>query len=156
MSDAVMPPTVYPAMLPPKVMVNGFSVNGWTKLSAAAANANGLPSVSSGALTAGVLAQVLNITGPGVLEFLSVINNNATSRTMRIKLVIDGVTVLDGTSAALTAAGTACLVGNLVWISPNPIASLGGIPFKTSCVLSVASSLTEAAPFNVQYVYRGV
>lgn len=153
-----MTPTVYPAMLPPKVMVNGFSTNGWTRLPPCPSPVQGLPNVSSGALTAGVLAQVLNVTGPGVLEYLSVINKDATSRTLRIKLVIDGVTVLDATSAALTAVGTACLVGAVSWTSgASPIAvALGAIPFRTSCVLYVASSLTEAAPFTIQYVYRGV
>ncbi|MYM39660.1 hypothetical protein [Duganella qianjiadongensis] len=158
MSGAANPAVVYPAQLPPKAIVNGYSTSGWTLMAPPnGAPVTGLPQVGSGALTAGVLTTVLNVVGPGVMEFLSVVNYNATARTLRIQLVIDGVTVFDSTSGALSAAGVACLIGtHSVWSSGIPSVSLDAIAFNSSCVLKLASSLTEANPFYAQYAYRTV
>lgn len=154
-SDGIFPTAPYADVMVPKLIVNGYSSNGFTKLDLANGSLQGLPSYNAGSMTANTLKQVLTLSGPGVLEFLTVLNQSGT-RTMRIKLVIDGVTVLDATSGSLTAVGTVCLVGDCNTLTGITAVSLDAIPFASSVQLWLASSLTETGAFYGQYQYRSV
>jgi hypothetical protein len=143
----------------PRTLVNAFSSNGWL-FSAMVNTANPVQNVQSvpvGSVTANTLKQVLSITGPGVLEQLHYLNNNVNSRTIRLRLVLDGVVVLDGTSALIGSAGLAMLVaGGFNNIQNPPGVQPDEIPFKVSCVLWYASSVTEATPGTVLWSARGI
>ncbi len=104
--------------------------------------------VLSGSLTAGVLKTLLTISHGGRVPFLSVYSKNATSRTVRIVVIVDGVTVFDATSSAVTASGSG------LWVAGQAISGANAsepIRFNSSLVVQVASSLTETDGVAIGY-----
>jgi hypothetical protein len=130
---------------PPKNIVNYFATAGVTLLSGTIAG-NGKSSLS-GTLTANALADVVNLTGfSGVLNYFGAEGVDATARTNRIKITIDGTVVYDFTSASTNSA-TRVMV---------PVGYLQNdqIPFNTSLRIEYASSLGETGKTNFATVYR--
>lgn len=126
----------------PSLIVNGFSTTG-----VVAQNMGGVSNaklVLSGALTAGVLATVLSVAGGGELNLVAATSVDATSRTVRLKITLDGVVVFDSTTAAVAVAGNGLVAvglggsatGSQIWDSQK-------VAFNSSCLVEVASSLTE-------------
>lgn len=109
----------------------------------------------SGALTANVLSTMLSISGSGgLVSWLQVQSKDATSRTIRIKVTVDGVVVCDVTSAAIAAAqyGLQIVGGGKAssFTSNNDIP----IKFNNSFLVEVASSLTETGTIDLGYRYQ--
>lgn len=112
--------------------------------SAAIANANCL-STLSGDMTAGVLKTAYSATGKGRVNFFAVQCNDATSRTIRVKVTTNGSNVVyDKTSAAIAASGSGVIaigsaqpsvVGAPVLFQP--------IDYTNGILIEFASSLTE-------------
>lgn len=123
-------------------VVNGSSSGGVLRdLTTAAVIAK---SILSGALTATVLATALNIAGRGALNFAAVAAVNATSRTMRLRITLDSVVVFDATSSVCTTTDSGIVgVGAFNYAAgpANPL--LQQAPFQSSCLVEIASSLTE-------------
>lgn len=131
---------------PPTSIVHSASVAGWGGVAnlgtTGAANAGG-KTILSGALTANTLATILSITGAGSVQYLDVISADATSRTIRVEITVDGVVVYDFTSAAIaTASAGRVLIGMNIG-GANSVASLESLNFKSSFAVRVASSLSE-------------
>lgn len=91
----------------------------------------------SGAVTANTLKTLLTHTGAGCLKFAAVYAKDATSRTLRLKITLDGTAVFDSTSSAATGAN-------------NGIVAVGAttgaferVFYNSSCVIEAASSLSE-------------
>lgn len=130
---------------PPASIVNYFSAGGATLYAVPA----WLPAKQtlSGALTANTLKTMLTISGAGVLKFAGVQSLDTTSRTLRIKITLDGIVVFDATSAATTVSyATQVGVGGLTTYSqatPSFLPELERVPFNVSCVVEIASSLSE-------------
>lgn len=115
----------------------------------------------TGSLTATVLATILNITGTaGQLSFLAIISADATSRTLRVKITVDGSSVWDFTSAAITTAYNGLPIlgyysagiiggGTAQMQAHNPT-----VKFRSSLKIEVASSLTELDKSTVYYKYN--
>lgn len=98
----------------------------------------------SGALTANTLATALTLTGRGQLNFAAVAAVDATSRTMRIKVTIDGTSVFDATSATCTTTANGIVaVGHLLYSSSDTVPVFQPIPYHSSCLVEIASSLSE-------------
>lgn len=138
----------------PTSFVRNQAVSGWTAASVASAATNcGATSVLSGALTADTLATLLSLTGAGVINFLAFADadGGASTRTMRAQVVIDGVTVWDYTSASLVnpSGGDGVLIIGGTYAGEQ-------IPFNSSFVVKVASSLTETDQQRLYYKYRTV
>ena len=109
----------------------------------------------SGAVTADVLKNALTISGKGFLDLSGLIVNDATSRTVRMKVILDGVTVLDKTTPALTTLNHGVLaVGTMPAISTSTFPIPTPCYFAQSCVVDFASSLTETDSLTVFYAYR--
>jgi hypothetical protein len=106
-------------------------------------------SISTAAFTANTLQTVLSLTGSGSLNFAAVRAEDGTSRTVRIKILIDGRTVFDATSAATTSLLGLVAVGYVVRTSDGTSAYANAlpqfVPFLASCQVQIASSLSEAA-----------
>ena len=90
---------------------------------------------------------MLTISGAGVLKFAGVQSLDTTSRTLRLKITLDGVVVFDATSAA-TIVSYAMQVGvgdMTVYASATPsfMPGLERVPFNVSCLVEIASSLSE-------------
>lgn len=134
-------------------VINGFSSGGNFASGSVAANAgaNGARELLSGALTANTLATLLSLTGSGHIPFLSAYSKDTTSRTVRLQVTVDGVVVFDATSGAIAttsigivAAGCQPAAGG-GWVDGDPIR------FSASCVIRVASSLTETDKVAIAY-----
>lgn len=102
---------------------------------------------ASGALTANTLADLINESGSaGYLSQLSIFANDATSRTLRIVITVDGTVIYDKTSAAITAVSSgAVLAGS----AQNSFAPLPPIYYTNSIRVQYASSLTETGKFTI-------
>lgn len=156
MSGLIQPAFSNPISNTPKSIINRFAVAGWA-MSSMNVPQLGLPAVvKSGVTVANTLKTVLNLTGPGVINFLGVLNDTAPyTSTIRAQLILDGVTVFDFTSAANVGSGNqgAYLIGS-VDASASPILTVDFVPFKTSCVLNIATSLGGTNLVGIPAIYR--
>jgi hypothetical protein len=132
-----------------------------TSHSLAAANASGLNQapitrqVLSGALTANTLRTVLSVSGSGEVPYLAGYAINTTSRTVRVRVLVDGSVVFDATSSAVTTAGSGLLVTGI----RADATAFGGttvpIYFRNSFEVQLASSLTETDLVAIAYTLFG-
>jgi hypothetical protein len=89
-----------------------------------------------------------------VFQFLRVIASDATARTLRAQIIIDGVIALEGTTGSIATAGAGVqLIGQVGGASNNPVPAMEIIPFNQSFELKVASSLTETDRFDILHKY---
>ena len=145
---------------PPTSIVNATSTTGSTPdlygAGAAATITSAVKVAYSGALTANTLATVLSLTGQGVVLLAGCGSVDATSRTHRFKLTIDGVVVYDATTTAAAAIYKGIVViGTLVNNNGSYfIFGLDAVPFNSSFLLEYASSVSETAKTLFNYMYR--
>ncbi len=140
---------------PPRALVNNFSVAGFgavAMFSAGQAQTAGLKTSLSGAMTANTLKTLLSLTGGGIVSALSLTTADATARTMRLKISVDGVAIFDYTSASIGTSNTG------VHISGPFSTTAPFVPdqllFTTSFVVEAASNLTETDKFNFFTKYQ--
>jgi hypothetical protein len=126
-------------------IINFCSSGGVIASTLTASGANGAREVLSGALTASTLKDVVSITGSGQIPYLAAYAKNATSRTVRLVVVVDGSTVFDATSSALSSNGSGLYAAGFNGAPGNPIR------FNASCLIRVASSLSETDNVAVGY-----
>lgn len=113
--------------------------------------------VQPGALTAATLATILNLSGKGVISFLACASVDATARTHRIKITLDGTVIFDATSASVSSLLAYCpVIGSIESLS-DTYSTASVIPepmyFNSSLLVEYASSLTETNKTNIAYKY---
>lgn len=112
--------------------------------------------VLSGALTANTLATVVSLTGQGRVPICALAQEDATSRTLRLQVIVDGVAAFDNTTAAGTTTNRAIVAaGNIIQTTSGNYQlaeSPNGIRYFVSCVIKVASSLTETDKLALYYL----
>lgn len=137
---------------PTAVIHNGFSSG--SPLGQALAGGSGVvtghKAVTSGALTANTLASQFTVTGAGEMASLTVCSADATSRTIRLQVIVDGVTVFDATSAAIAAGGGGIAAAGLL----NSIYCGAPIRFNTSLTVNACSSITETGKLVTNYTLQ--
>lgn len=138
-------------------IVNYYSSGGTASVNSLAANeSNNCKAITTaaGSVAAGTLKTALTVTGRGRLQVLAAVSADATPRTIRLQVIIDGVTVFDATSSSVSTTGYGiCAVGAMS--GSTPIAQVfQGVDFYTSCVVRVASSVTEADKINLAANYE--
>ena len=108
--------------------------------------------VLSGALTAATLKTLLTISGAGELAHLMAYTKDATSRTLRCKVTLDGISVFDATTPAFAATSFGTVVAGVIYESPSTVIThRAPLRFSTSCVVEVASSLSETDKLAIGY-----
>ncbi len=139
-------------------IVNADAIAGFTPFNgdiAAASTVRG-KEVLSGALTANTLATVLSLTGPGEVPLLTSYTKDATARTVRTVVIVDGVTVFDFTSASISAGHRGAIVaGQLAGVAGGAtyyITQGNPIRFSVSLVVQQASNLTETDKLALAYI----
>jgi len=138
----------------PTAIVNAFSDSPFTPQGV---KVDLCKEILSGALTATTLATVLSVTGAGVIGVVAIVPVDSTSRTIRLQVVIDGVTVFDSTSTTMaTTFQGAYAIGSVSTASTYSWACDEQIPFNSSFVVKVASSLTETDKVKIGVRYRTV
>lgn len=130
-----------------KNLYNACSTAGYTALTPTGASTTARNS-TSGALTLNTLVDLINESGSaGYISQLSIFTNDATARTLRIVITVDGTSIYDFTSASISAANSgAVLAGSLS--STNPQA-LPPIYYTNSIRVQYASSVTETGKFTI-------
>lgn len=129
---------------PIATIVNYFSGGGvaFTAASLAASAANNCKELLSGAVTANTLVTVLNLSGRGRLNTVTVYTKDVTARTVRCQVVIDGATIFDATSSSVSSLGAGMVAVGIVEGSSSTQV-FQGIDFNTSCVVKITQSLSE-------------
>jgi hypothetical protein len=129
---------------------NAFSVAGFTAISTGITNTVAV-STLSGALTAATLKTMISLTGSGRFTWFSIKTIDATARTMRVKITVDGNSVYDYTSASISAANIGVF---LAGFNSGVSAILPDIVYTTSLKIEIASSLTETDKFTTYWIYN--
>jgi len=130
-----------------KALYNACSTAGYTAITSMAASTTAKTS-TSGALTANTLVDLINESGSaGYLSQLSIFTVDATSRTLRIVVTVDGTNIYDITSAAISAGQSGAVLAGSVSTS-NPQA-LPPIYYTNSISVQYASSVTETGKFTI-------
>jgi len=143
--------------LKPRSIVNAFSSGGtYTQLSNINAGAipSAVPSFLSGAVTANTLKTALSIIGRGAISLLGLTTKDTTSRSIRLKLTLDGVVVFDSTYTAVNAADSTMYAVGLCLSGGTP-ALVNEMPlfFDSSCLAEFSSSITETDKQALTYIY---
>lgn len=133
-------------------IVNAFSSGGVSSAGNLNAGTSGNASreVLSGALTANTLKDLLSVSGSGQVPYLSAYSKDATSRTIRMVVIVDGTTVFDATSNAIAGTNNGILAAGYVG-SSNAGTPSHPIRFNSSLLVRVASSLTETDKVAIAY-----
>lgn len=141
------------AYMPPatRAIVNAYSVAGFTPQNVITVLDPSAKTALSGAMTANTLKTVLSATGAGTMHHFAGQYVDGTSRTMRIKITIDGVVAFDYTSAANTAPGA--IAGVIAGFSASTTDETP-IRFNSSLLIEAASSLTETDKFLFAWKMR--
>lgn len=109
-------------------------------------------STLSGAMTLNTLKTYLSVSGSGgEMPLLSVRTNDATARTIRVKLNIDGVPY-DFTSASINSGGVGVILAGSN--STSTVNATPPIRWKSTLVIEVASSLTETDKLTIEWIYN--
>lgn len=109
----------------------------------------------SGALTANTYKSMVSVTGGGVLSLAAVTAVDTTSRDMAIRITLDGVVINTATTTATTVADRgAVAVGHVVMSGSTPMVLPQDLPFTTSCLIEIKSSLTETDKLTLYYALR--
>src|SRR3990167_9251445 len=141
-------------LAPPKTLVNAHS-SGGSAGTALTNIANQGKDILSGALTADTYKEVLAITGAGAASFIGAKVADTTSRTIGLKVVVDGVTVFDATTAALTAASAGGIAVGVPSVNTGyPTMPTDRIDWKTSLSVSIKSSVTETDKVSAVVAYQ--
>ena len=99
--------------------------------------------LKTGQTSSTTLTEVLNISGRGIIQFLAITSSStAVVGSMKWRIVIDGVTVLDKVSGAVRDDRAICAVGGILAGgssgTDDQILTFEAIPFLTSLVVSQA------------------
>lgn len=135
-------------------IITGQSVAGFTLLNYSTSTPP-YKRVNCGSLTANTLTTVFSkTTAPISMSQLAIVTADATARTMRVVVEVDGVTVYDFTSSSNSASERCCiLAGVQIYNQPLP---LEPIRSESSVVIKVASNLTETDKFYIDYAYQEI
>lgn len=138
---------------PTTAIVNRYSSGGVVSAVAVGVQeSNNAREVLSGALTAATLATALSVSGSGEVPWLSVYTKDATNRTVRVRVSVDGAVIFDATSASTTTPGTGMIVVGQVSAASYTVAGAVPLRFNTSLMVEIASSLTETDKVAIGYV----
>lgn len=108
---------------------------------------------ASGALSAGVLKNILQVYASGVINFLALGSLGGTERTIRLRLTIDGVVVYDATSSSGADRGLVAVGAMIGGTAESRSVTFDQIPFLRSFAVDVATS--DASSVNyIAAAYR--
>ena len=142
------------SMYSTKTIKSVQSTAGYTTLNIATSSTDGAIAVNSGALTANTLATIFSSSGTAVtFSHLTVRCVDATARTLRVVVEVDGLTAFDFTSASTSTTNNGVLLAG--WRAPlSSSFALPPIISQASLVVKVASNLTETDKFIIEYAYQ--
>ena len=100
----------------------------------------------SAAITSATLTEVLNISGGGEIQHLAMMTSSGTTTTSsKLKIVIDGTTVLDDTLGSSNQFAYYGVVGSFFANASVLSFGEGNVPFLESLVVSIAGDGTNGS-----------
>jgi len=106
----------------------------------------------SGAMTATTLKNFLSVSGVGgEMSFLTIRTTDATARTIRVVLTIDGIPY-DFTSASISTSGNGVVLAGIN--SGTGGIQIPNIKWKSTFVIEVASSVSETDKLIIEWIYN--
>lgn len=117
-------------------------------------HASNIKKILSGALTANTYKTLLSVTGAGVLNFMAMNAVDATSRTMTLRLTLDGGEVITRSVTTAVQYEGAIIAGSSPFSTTASGMGFDAIPFSTSMLVEVKSSVTETDKVAISYNYR--
>jgi hypothetical protein len=135
-------------------IVNAFSDGGNSVVMGSLADAG--KAIASGELAATVYKDILTVTDSGVLTLCAAITADGTARTVGLKITIDGTIVFDAVTNSVSATNSG-IVGVGAYFGATTSGSgwvSGWVPFNTSLVVSVKSSLDETDKITTYVAYH--
>ncbi len=140
--------------LVPKGLFNGASKFALHDIGAGTFSNIGLATVTTGAVTSGVLTTVLNLSGRGAIGYLGARNAAAIAQTERIKVTIDGVVVFDDTSPSSSSGTVICAaIGSIIGSAAPYILVPEWIQFNQSLLVEYACNRTASGTAQIGYRY---
>jgi len=138
-----------------KSIVNKWSTAGYTAVTVANGATNGAIATLSGSMTAATLKTLLSVSGVGCrVRYLTFRSNDATARTVRVKITVDGTSVYDFTSASFSVSGNGVFLAGHVSVSSTTTIMLPDIISNSTMLIEYASSLTETDKITADYIYN--
>jgi hypothetical protein len=118
--------------------------------------AAGATAALSGAMTAATLKTALSITGRGRINWAAIYCNDATARTLRMKITVDGSVIRDTTSASISTAngGFVGLGGGFYNGTFATAVFYQPVRFGESLLIEIASSVSETDKATFAYAYE--
>lgn len=111
--------------------------------------------LNAGTPGADTYEELVSLSTAGWLLLCGVYTVDATSRTISVKVVLDGVTVFDFTSSAIVSTGNGFFaVGHVVGVGDESVA-FGKVRFNSSLSISIKQSLAETAKIALKYLTMG-
>lgn len=138
---------------PPTAIINKYS-SGGTGEAINVSNLGG-QRVNTPAMSANVLTQLINLTGPGVVSQLAVYLNSGTGTYDRTQVIIDGTIVYDSVVSNTSPNYGVYVIGKCSNDTTGGGAVYNDICFNTSFVLNVSSN-TPGAVVTAAYVARTI
>lgn len=109
---------------------------------------------ASGSVTATTFKNILSVTGSGgQLDMLALTSANATSKTMSLRVTVDGVVVFNGPTSTVAAAHSFVLLGALINGTPTHLLP-DPVTWRSTLLIEYTSSVTETDGANVIYAYK--
>jgi len=137
-----------------KRLYNAFNVAGWTPIGSMS-NTGLATAALSGALTSNTLVDLINESGSaGEISQLSLYTNDATARTIRVVVTIDGVVIFDRTSASVSSGNSGIVLAGSISVTLASL--LPAIKYTNSKRIQYASSLTETGKFTTNLAFQDV
>jgi len=138
-----------------RTIVNAFTQASWTGRPITTAANQGAISALSGSMTAATLKTLLNISGSSVnMTQLTFRTADATARTIRVKITIDGFVASDATSSSISASNTGCAIAGSTAPSSGHSVITPPIKANSTLLIEYASSLTETDKITAEYDYN--
>lgn len=110
---------------------------------------------AGGALTANVWKSVVSVSGRGIFNGAAVRCGGSTSKTVGVRVTIDGVVAGTFELAAAQTSGTCgAWAGMLICggVDATSVASFGFAPFNTSLLIEIRSNIATSEPtYGVYY-----
>jgi hypothetical protein len=115
----------------------------------------GATAALSGAMTAATLKTALSVTGRGRLNWAALYANDATPRTLRMKITVNGAVIRDYTSASISTANTGFVGVGGGYYNGTTAANVFYQPirFSESLLIEIASSRAESGVGNDQLTF---
>lgn len=105
----------------------------------------------SGALTTDTYKTMVTITGAGALHFVALKTVDAIARTIGLRITLDGGTPIEYVDAV--NATTQGIVGVGFCPDAGDVPTFQVVPFQTSCLIEIKSSLTETNKIQLATAY---